>query len=80
MVFWKSQGKGAWNRVSIKTTDEVEKLAENAFYFCCAARSKDGRNPFEVCGNFEDLFDESKEFYRNIARWHLNHKGKGNGD
>jgi len=51
--------------------EEIDSLAAEAFYFCCAARSKDGKNPFEVCGNFNELVEQSKEFYRNIARWHL---------
>jgi hypothetical protein len=53
------------------TDEQVEKLAADCYYACCAARSKDGKNPFEVGCKWNDLFDEPKEFYRNVARWHL---------
>ena len=50
--------------------DDVEKLAESVYLYCCKERSKKGEAE-EVCCPFDTRFDEVKEFYRNVARWHL---------
>jgi hypothetical protein len=65
--------------------EEVERLAEEIFDYCCANRqdnlNKDGSagNPRAICCKFNDdpvagtqgLYENAKNFYRNIARWHL---------
>jgi hypothetical protein len=55
---------------------EIDKLAEAAYEYCCSHRQdniKDdvGGNPRNVGCPFAQLYDNAKEFYRNIARWHL---------
>jgi hypothetical protein len=51
--------------------DLVEKTAEEMYNFACAARSKDGNKPREVGNEYKTLLEEPKDFYRNLARWHL---------
>jgi hypothetical protein len=53
---------------------DKEKLAEEVYDYCCAARSKDKKSPREVGREFSTLMDPVKEFYRFIAEWHLNKK------
>lgn len=51
----------------------VDKLAAEVYDYCCSHRAdnKSGK-PQEVSrGGFDSLYDNSKEFYRNVARWHL---------
>ncbi len=52
------------------TDVELDQVAAEIYDFCCAARSKDGNKPREVGREFDTLFEETKEFYRNMARWH----------
>jgi hypothetical protein len=58
--------------------DDLDKLAAEIFDYACANRrdnlNKDGTagDPRAISCKFEDLYDGPKEFYRSIARWHLN--------
>lgn len=61
--------------------DEIDKLAAEVYDYCCSHRGdnmKNGEpgNPRNVGRGFDTLFDEPKNFYRNIAQWHLQQKGK----
>jgi hypothetical protein len=50
----------------------VDKLAAEVYDFCCTNRAdnKSG-NPREVGNDFDSLYEQPKNFYRNVARWYL---------
>ncbi len=55
---------------------ELDKLAAEVYDYCCSFRSDNSKNgepgdPRKVGENFENLYEQSKNFYRNIVRWHL---------
>lgn len=60
--------------------EELEKQAEELYDFLCANRGdnldKKGNpgDPRKIGCPYKDLFEETKTFYRNIVRWHLNKK------
>lgn len=57
--------------------NELDELAEEIYDHACANRAdnlkKDGSagDPRGVGCKFKDLFDNAKNFYRSIAKWHL---------
>jgi hypothetical protein len=62
-------------------SDRVDKLAAEIYDYCCSHRGDNMKkgvpgNPRNVGSGFDTLFDEAKEFYRSIARWHLGWREK----
>lgn len=57
--------------------EDLEKLAEEMYDFACANRAdnlnkdKSSGDPRKIGCLFKDLTDQSKNFYRNLAKWHL---------
>jgi hypothetical protein len=62
--------------------NELDKLAESVYDYCCSNRldnlNKDGSpgDPRKVGCKFEDLWESPKDFYRNVAKWHLKQDAK----
>jgi tRNA U34 2-thiouridine synthase MnmA/TrmU len=62
-----------------KSMNELDQLAEEIFDYACARREDNKtKNPRAICCKFENLLDNPKEFYRNIAKWHLDKISKVN--
>jgi hypothetical protein len=55
---------------------EIDKVATEMYDCACAARSRTG-NPRDYGCVFGKLFGEPKEFYRTLAKWHLERKPLG---
>jgi hypothetical protein len=58
-------------------SDQVDRVPEEIYDYVCAHR-KDNLNPDGSPGDprkigcpFSELYDEPKNFYRNLAVWHL---------
>lgn len=62
------------------TNEELDVVAEKLYDFACANRAdnvdKKGNpgDPRKVGCKYEQLFDEAKTFYRNLAKWHFLNK------
>lgn len=55
--------------------NELDMLAEQMYDYACANRADNKtKNPRDSGCKFEELFDNVKNFYRNLAKWHLEHK------
>jgi hypothetical protein len=60
--------------------EDVDTVAKNMYDFACANRqdnlNKDGSagDPRKVGCEYESLFENAKNFYRNLAKWHLTNK------
>ena len=52
---------------------DLDKVAEAVYDYCCANRTDNkSKNPREIGCEFKDLHENAKNFYRNVAQWHLN--------
>lgn len=54
-----------------ETTPELEKLSEEIHKLYCAQYEKDNRGVYWTGGDYSMLDERTKEYDRNIARWHL---------
>ena len=53
--------------------NDLDLLAAEIYDYCCSNRADNkSKNPREIGCEFDKLTEQSKNFYRNIAKWHLN--------
>lgn len=50
---------------------ELEELSERIHHIYCAQYEKDNGKPYWTNGDYSKLDERTKEYDRNIARWHL---------